>query len=216
MEIRRVSIEKLNPAAYNPRKDLKLCDQEYQRLARSMERYGYVEPVVWNERTGNVVGGHQRLKILIASGAKEIDVSVVDLSPTDEKALNVALNKIDGTWDNDRLTAVLQELSSEIDLSITGFGQEELDQLFSPLANDERNFSLHGMERYVDSFFETGAQEKPSGKSKAERLYDDPDVQENAQKCWTITVLGLSKSDADALEEYLSERGYAYQRGSAA
>lgn len=216
MEIRRVSIEKLNPAAYNPRKDLRPGDPEYQRLEQSMERYGYVEPIVWNERTGNVVGGHQRLKILIATGAKETDVSVVDLSPTDEKALNVALNKIDGAWDDDRLTAVLQELSSEIDLSITGFGQNELDDLFAPLTTSERNFALHGMEQYMDSFFESGAQEKPSRKQKVDCPHADAAVQEDAQKLWNITVFDMTESDADALEQYLTERGYTYQRGDAA
>lgn len=216
MEIRRVSIEKLNPAAYNPRKDLRPGDPEYQRLEQSMERYGYVEPIVWNERTGNVVGGHQRLKILIATGAKETDVSVVDLSPTDEKALNVALNKIDGAWDDDRLTAVLQELSSEIDLSITGFGQNELDDLFAPLTTGERNFALHGMEQYVDSFFEPNAQKKPARTKKTDCPDNGAGARESAQKLWDITVFGLAESDADAIEQYLDERGYTYQRGSAA
>lgn len=67
MEIRRVPVSKLNPAAYNPRKDLQPEDSEYQKLSQSLDRFGCVEPVVWNERTGNVVGGHQRLKILLAA-----------------------------------------------------------------------------------------------------------------------------------------------------
>ena len=71
MEIRRVPVSKLNPAAYNPRKDLQPGDAEYQKLARSLEQFGCVEPVVWNERTGNVVGGHQRLKILLAAGLRQ-------------------------------------------------------------------------------------------------------------------------------------------------
>ena len=111
MEIRRVPVSKLNPAAYNPRKDLQPGDAEYQKLARSLDQFGCVEPVVWNERTGNVVGGHQRLKILLAAGETELDVSVVNLSDADEKALNIALNKIAGEWDTAALTELLQELS---------------------------------------------------------------------------------------------------------
>ena len=70
MEIRKVDAGRLNPAAYNPRRDLQPGDPAYQKLARSMTRFGCVEPIIWNERTGNVVGGHQRLKVLIAAGKR--------------------------------------------------------------------------------------------------------------------------------------------------
>lgn len=99
MEIRKVPISLLNAAPYNPRKDLQPGDPEYQKIARSIEKYGCVEPIIWNEKTGNVIGGHQRLKVLAATGAVEVDVSVVQLSLEDEKALNLALNKISGQWD---------------------------------------------------------------------------------------------------------------------
>lgn len=94
MEIRKVPISLLNAAPYNPRKDLQPGDPEYQKIARSIEKYGCVEPIIWNEKTGNVIGGHQRLKVLAATGAVEVDVSVVQLSLEDEKALNLALNWI--------------------------------------------------------------------------------------------------------------------------
>lgn len=80
MEIRKVPISLLNAAPYNPRKDLQPGDPEYQKIARSIEKYGCVEPIIWNEKTGNVIGGHQRLKVLAATGAVEVDVSVVQLS----------------------------------------------------------------------------------------------------------------------------------------
>ena len=91
MEIRKVPISLLNAAPYNPRKDLQPGDPEYQKIARSIEKYGCVEPIIWNEKTGNVIGGHQRLKVLAATGAVEVDVSVVQLSLEDEKALNQTL-----------------------------------------------------------------------------------------------------------------------------
>lgn len=68
MEIRKVPISLLNAAPYNPRKDLQPGDPEYQKIARSIEKYGCVEPIIWNEKTGNVIGGHQRLKVLALSG----------------------------------------------------------------------------------------------------------------------------------------------------
>lgn len=99
MEIRKVDAGRLNPAAYNPRRDLKPGDKDYEKLKRSIAEFGFVEPVVWNERTGFVVGGHQRLKVLLDMGVTEIDCVVVDMEPEREKALNVALNRIQGDWD---------------------------------------------------------------------------------------------------------------------
>ncbi|MBP2032683.1 hypothetical protein J2Z42_001357 [Clostridium algifaecis] len=67
---------------------------KYKKLKRSIETFGYVEPVIWNKKTGNIVGGHQRFKVLKQEGAKEIECVVVDISSDEEKALNVALNKV--------------------------------------------------------------------------------------------------------------------------
>ncbi|WP_206922443.1 ParB N-terminal domain-containing protein [Alicyclobacillus suci] len=96
MRIETVKLENLIPAEYNPRIDLQPGDPEYEKLKRSIEEFGLVEPIVWNQRTGKVVGGHQRLKILQDLGVAETDVVIVDLDETREKALNLALNKIEG------------------------------------------------------------------------------------------------------------------------
>lgn len=134
MRVERVPIDKINPAAYNPRKDLQPGDPEYDKLQRSIERFGFVEPLVWNERTGNLVGGHQRFKILVARGDTEIEVSVVDLDEAEERALNVALNKIEGEWDQEKLRELLAGLESRgFDLSLTGFSDDEIDNLLSDL-----------------------------------------------------------------------------------
>jgi len=81
-----VSID--NNTDYNPRKDLKPGDAEYDKLKRSIEQFGYVEPVIWNKTTGRIVGGHQRLKVLIDMGITEVECVVVELTETKEKALN--------------------------------------------------------------------------------------------------------------------------------
>lgn len=91
MELTRKRIDELIPAPYNPRKDLKPCDKEYEKLKHSLEEFGYVEPVIWNARTGYVVGGHQRLKVLRELGETEIDCVVVNMSESQEKALNKKL-----------------------------------------------------------------------------------------------------------------------------
>lgn len=132
MEIRKVDAGRLNPAAYNPRRDLKPGDKDYEKLKRSIEEFGFVEPVVWNERTGFVVGGHQRLKVLLDMGVTQIDCVVVDMEPEREKALNVALNRIQGDWDEGKLAEVLADIdASAFDVSFTGFDAEEMDALMN-------------------------------------------------------------------------------------
>ena len=94
MNIQRIPVDKLKPAKYNPRKDLKPGDPAYEKIKRSLNDFGYVDPVIWNEFTGNIVGGHQRYKILVADGASEIDCVVVHIeNPQDEKALKVNINE---------------------------------------------------------------------------------------------------------------------------
>ena len=134
MEIRKVDAGRLNPAAYNPRRDLKPGDKDYEKLKRSIAEFGFVEPVVWNERTGFVVGGHQRLKVLLDMGVTQIDCVVVDMEPEREKALNVALNRIQGDWDEGKLAEVLADIdASAFDVSFTGFDAEEMDALMNKL-----------------------------------------------------------------------------------
>ena len=113
MDIQKIPAARLNPAAYNPRKDLKPGDREYEKLKCSIAEFGYVEPVVWNRQTGNVVGGHQRLKVLVDMGQTEIDCVVVDLDLRREKALNVALNKIQGDWDEEKLASLMAEFDAD-------------------------------------------------------------------------------------------------------
>ncbi|MGG1598488.1 site-specific DNA-methyltransferase [Paenibacillus naphthalenovorans] len=138
MEIRKIPISQINPAAYNPRLDLKPGDPEYEKLKRSIDEFGYVEPCVWNERTGNLVGGHQRFKILLEKGEQEVLCSVVDLDDDREKALNIALNKISGDWDLPKLKDLLEELDTgNIDIELTGFTEDEITDLMTQFHVEE-------------------------------------------------------------------------------
>ena len=138
MLIEKIATERLIPADYNPRKDLKPGDPEYEKLKRSLEEFGYVEPIIWNKTTGRVVGGHQRLKVLLDMGITEVDCVVVELPEDKEKALNIALNKISGEWDKDKLALVIADLQgAAFDVSLTGFDPAELDDLFKDSLKDK-------------------------------------------------------------------------------
>ena len=133
LTMRRMPVELLKPAMYNPRKDLKPGDPAYEKIKRSMTDFGYVDPIIWNEVTGNIVGGHQRFKVLCNEGATEVDCVVVHIEdPQDEKALNIALNKATGDWEPTALADLLEDLQeSGYDLDATGFDAAEVDSLFS-------------------------------------------------------------------------------------
>lgn len=138
MKIEKMKLDDLNPSDYNPRLDLQAGDAEYEKLRRSIETFGLVEPIVYNERTGRVIGGHQRLKVIKELGWKESDISIVDLHENDEKALNVALNKIEGDWDRAKLKDLLEELDNgAYDLEITGFEMAEIEQLMTEFFNED-------------------------------------------------------------------------------
>ena len=127
MQIERKRLEELTRADYNPRVNLEPGDYEYENLFNSIEEFGYVVPIIWNKRTGNIVGGHQRLTVLMNSGVEEAEVSVVDLDIEQEKQLNVALNRIEGRWDNNMLRDLLNELDEEGLAESTGFDRREID-----------------------------------------------------------------------------------------
>ncbi len=131
MQIEKLKTEQLIPADYNPRKDLKPGDADYEKLKRSLIEFGYVEPVIWNKTTGRVVGGHQRLKVLLDLGLTEVECVVIEMDEEKEKALNIALNKISGDWDKDKLALLIADLQgADFDVSLTGFEPSELDALF--------------------------------------------------------------------------------------
>ena len=138
MNVEKIEMSKLNPAKYNPRKDLKPEDAEYKKLKRSLEQFGYIEPIVWNKRTGNIISGHQRYKILKDMNRKEADCVVVDFDDKNEKALNLALNKIRGQWDEDKLSMLINELDTDaFDVSITGFDETEIEELLNSFYSKE-------------------------------------------------------------------------------
>ncbi|MDX5484865.1 ParB N-terminal domain-containing protein [Bacillus pumilus] len=160
MNIKTIPVHKINPSPYNPRIDLQPGDPEYDSLKNSIKKFGYIDPLVWNERTGHLVGGHQRFKVLMEEHPSEILVSVVSLDEKDEKALNIALNKIDGDWDEYKLTQLITELEeSGYDLSSTGFSDSELEDILNDLEHSGQGGAVSesheiDLEDYSDDQFE--------------------------------------------------------------
>lgn len=130
MDLVTMQLDELTPADYNPRVELTYDETAYQALRSSIVNYGLVEPLLWNKRTGRLVSGHQRLNVLQDLGHTEAPVVVLDLDEPREKALNIALNKIDGRWDNDKLGQLLFELEQDkVDLTRLGFEKWEADDI---------------------------------------------------------------------------------------
>lgn len=134
MRTQTIKLADIKPAEYNPRVTLTEKDQEYKALAASIEDNGLVLPLVVNLRDGVLISGHQRLNVLLASGETETEAVVVDMDPAQAKALCIAMNKLDGEWDNGSLADLLQELQDEsADLLGTGFTRQEIDDLMVDL-----------------------------------------------------------------------------------
>lgn len=127
MNIEKRRISELFPAEYNPRKRLQPGDAEYEKIKKSIQEFGYIDPIIIN-KDGTIIGGHQRFTVLCDLGYEEIEVTVVDLNKAQERALNLALNKISGEWDDSKLQDLMRELSEmDIELELTGFDSDEID-----------------------------------------------------------------------------------------
>lgn len=124
MQIEKRNISELNPSKYNPRI---MPSAEMQKLEKSIKEFGYCEPIIIN-KDNTVIGGHQRLEALKKlNNTKSIEVVVVDLDKKREKALNIALNRIHGTWDMNKLGEILVDLQDLPELELTGLDSKEID-----------------------------------------------------------------------------------------
>ena len=135
IEIRKTKELKFYPG--NPRK---ISDDMLFKLRQSMREFGLVDPLIVN-KNNEVIGGNQRLKAAIDEGINEVPVTVVELTKEKEKALNLALNKIQGEWDDEQLKIILQELNIE-DVKLTGFSDLEIENIFLDLKAEPEQFDL--------------------------------------------------------------------------
>ena len=149
LTIKKMKIADLNPAKYNPRKELKPGDKEFEKLKNSIEHFGYVELIVVNTANHNtVISGHQRLNVLKYLNVDEIECVTVEMNETEEKALNIAMNKVSGEWNEQLLADLIVDLQSvDFNVDLTGFEAPEVEQLFSKVYNKkikEDDFDVDG------------------------------------------------------------------------
>lgn len=144
-QIETIPIKNINPDPRNPRVDLRSGDPEYDKLKASIEAFGCVELLIFNKRTQTLISGHQRLKVLMELGHTEADVVVVDLPLEKEKALNLAMNRIQGRWDEEKLAVLLEEIIKipDFDFSVSGFDLPDISEILdrkAEVAEDEFDF----------------------------------------------------------------------------
>lgn len=135
----KVAFDKIQPNPKNPRVELRPGMPLYDKLKQSILGNSYLDPIVWNKRSGYIVAGHQRYAVLrdIAEESnqeiKEIPVIVVDLPEDKERTFLLASNKVQGLWDAEKLEALFKEME-ESDYEYTGFDDFEISSL---LGDDE-------------------------------------------------------------------------------
>jgi len=133
LKIENISIGKMKPAKYNPRK---IDDETLHRLMKNIEEFGVVDPIIIN-KDNTVIGGHQRIKAALKLGLESLPCIRLDLAKPKEKALNIALNKITGEWDIPILRDLLLEIDTgEFDIELTGFNPDEIEDIVT--TGDER------------------------------------------------------------------------------
>lgn len=182
-DIAIMPLSDLKPAEYNPRKDLQPGDPAYESLKESIKKYGQAQAIVWNRRSGNIIGGHQTYKILRQLGYTEAKVCVMDLSDSEEKALNIALNKIDGSWDEDKLKSLFEELQEAGEEAVTGFDDLEIEELLDDVRQNQISMI-------------------------SELLNEDFITKESAPDCFSLSLI-FNISDREDIEEFIRDNGKA-------
>lgn len=195
MEMKKINITDIKEADYNPRE---ISDEEMTKLENSIEEFGFVDPMIINLKNNRLIGGHQRYNALLSISMKNNefmqDLNLIELgdvgwvfpdidlkieSEQHEKALNIALNKISGSWDNEKLFTLLEELKEgDTGLELTGFSEDEMKKLKRNLYNSD----------YEEDYFDD-----------LENIYDEPD--DWKPKEYECPVCGGILTNENILEE---------------
>lgn len=208
-EIEAIERGQIHGAEYNPRV---ISEDAKKRLRRMLAKYGLVQPLVWNRRTGNLVAGHQRLSALDTlerSQSYSLQVAVVDLNEREEKILNVQLNNpsMQGDWDMDKLTELALEGDvspaemgfSEGDIAVMFGGDERLDELMGDVegVTEAKNTLREIKEHRAESM-------SKMQEAQAADFYFTVVCETEAQKKAILKALGVPEWEAFAPGKYLA------------
>ena len=136
MDFEQINITDIVPAPYNPRT---ISSRDKEKLRNSLEEFGLVDPIVINLKNNQIIGGHQRYDAILDQYLLDGDFdkklnlirlgdigwvfTETELTISDEnaeKALNIALNKISGEWDFEKLEEVFNALQvDDYDVEVT-------------------------------------------------------------------------------------------------
>lgn len=216
IDMQEMNINEINEAAYNPRKKLKAGDTAYESLKQSILTFGYIDPLIYNKRTGRLVGGHQRLQILKDLGEERVQVSVVDLDEINEKDLNIRLNNVKGEFDQDSLAAVVQELEAAgVHYEELGFDEQEFQDLINQMEAEERSNTalLDAMIEETEEQIEreqqlnegyTNENPETAGISDREPLPFDNIEDEEGNESYTASTSEEEDDEDEETEEYFN------------
>ena len=161
IDITHLPIKDLRPDPANLRR---VSDEELESLTRAIREFGFVDPIIARREDKTVIGGHQRLLAARKLGLKQVPVVLVDLSDDQAHLLNLALNRISGSWDQELLAHLLADLNAvpDVDLSLSGFSDDELQRYLKSLESREKREQLETFD--LDAALEA-AQSAPAART---------------------------------------------------
>jgi DNA modification methylase len=169
LTVKQVGIDALRPDPANPRR---ISTEQLESLTRSLREFGFVQPVLARRADRVVIGGHQRLVAARRLGLKTVPVIYLDLSPEQARLLNLALNRISGEWDQELLARMIADLRpvEDIDLSLSGFSEDELGKLLKSLDIREKRDRVESFD--VDAALEAARAAPVATRGELWRLGD--------------------------------------------
>ena len=203
ISIKTLKITDIEEAFYNPRKTLIRSSKKYQNLQYSIERFGIVEPLVVNDFNNRLISGHQRLNVIRDLGkVNEVECTIVHIeNMAEEKALNVALNKIEGSFDKKKLADIIQNLDEEFVALDLGFEEGDIAAF---LKNDQTADEVTS-ESTIDAEHADNMDDGINLKKEAANV-----VCQIGGVRFTLTALEMSSIETGLIEQgYFSEKDMA-------